>query len=816
MQSAVSGEDPLHCLPEDTHSPQSTQSYTETNSMKIAIDNFQGQGAVDYSIWLDASVAPRIERKLNRPSTLQCSFVGNAGFGVPAAGASVKVTKASGDFLFTGYLTEAARCEYLGEGQAGPVYRYEINAASDQILLDQKALPSRAPFVARSAGSALKQFVQDLLPGAFDTSQVQDVDLLASYEVNPQEKFSDHAGAIAAMVRGSCRFVNGAAILEPLVSSSYQIDEADADFSPAGLELQCPQATINDVTVIGLDEPQDYVRDYFVGDGLSQRFYLSQSPFQQSRKAIIEEEYRGTALDPTIWEVSDPTSAISVNAQELVVNGGAGQDGGTVVQFLEQIEMGGALELQHGEVSFTAASRGVIGGLYSGGVESPVCVAGFQITPSGAVSNIQALINGAATGPVISTIAGHRYLLTTYLYSQEVYREGEIYHSPSHPAGSGVGGAVVAADVRVVLELVDINPLDPSTLVGTPTVLFDDVIANAPGFCKYALVNAIDMHCSVTSTYAARIALAEVRTALPNSNYNTQLVESQADGGQCYIASSTTLDFYPQYVPALNTLIVASYRGYGRAVAEVADTVSSGKLAGGNDDGVRAIVRTAKVPGARTQADCENAALAILDTASGGAWSGKYRTWSDFLPSGARDIFPGDAVAVHAPSRNANFTAIVRAVEIEMRDPRNDRAFYTIEFANEAASPIAVLDEASAISVPMRNCPVRLAVADVGSYYLSSLVNVQITQVTSTTVQVDTGTSPAGGMGIEVRMRDSGWGVGNDRNLLGRFSARTFSLPRLGRSQTYFLRMYDGSASPVRYSRYSAAVHIDCPLGYTL
>ncbi len=171
---------------------------------------------------------------------------------------------------------------------------------------------------------------------------------------------------------------------------------------------------------------------------------------------------------------------------------------------------------------------------------------------------------------------------------------------------------------------------------------------------------------------------------------------------------------------------------------------------------------------------------------------------------------------VNVASRNADFTAIVRGVEIEIRDPRNDRGFYTIEFANEAASPIAMLDEAGGVAVPLQNSAVRLTLSEVGSYYLASLVNAQITQVTSTTVQVDAGWAPTGGMGIEVRTHDFGWGAGNDRNLLGRFSTRTFSLPRLGRSQTYFLRLYDGSASPVRYSRYSAAVHIDCPLGYTL
>jgi hypothetical protein len=63
----------------------------------------------------------------------------------------------------------------------------------------------------------------------------------------------------------------------------------------------------------------------------------------------------------------------------------------------------------------------------------------------------------------------------------------------------------------------------------------------------------------------------------------------------------------------------------------------------------------------------------------------------------------------------------------------------------------------------------------------------------------------------EVRVHDFGWGPSNDRNLLGRFTSRTFILPRLKRTQNYFLRLYDNS-SPAKYSRYSAALHVDYPL----
>jgi hypothetical protein len=71
--------------------------------------------------------------------------------------------------------------------------------------------------------------------------------------------------------------------------------------------------------------------------------------------------------------------------------------------------------------------------------------------------------------------------------------------------------------------------------------------------------------------------------------------------------------------------------------------------------------------------------------------------------------------------------------------------------------------------------------------------------------------APANGGGIEVRLHDYGWGVANDRNLLGRFSTQTFTLPRLASTQNYFLRLYDNSSPPL-YSRYSAALYVDYPL----
>jgi hypothetical protein len=66
-------------------------------------------------------------------------------------------------------------------------------------------------------------------------------------------------------------------------------------------------------------------------------------------------------------------------------------------------------------------------------------------------------------------------------------------------------------------------------------------------------------------------------------------------------------------------------------------------------------------------------------------------------------------------------------------------------------------------------------------------------------------------VGAEVRWSDAGWGPGNDRNLVGRFASQTFTIPRLSRVQNCYVRQYDASVPP-KYSRYTAALHLDYPL----
>src|SRR5713226_962038 len=262
------------------------------------------------------------------------------------------------------------------------------------------------------------------------------------------------------------------------------------------------------------------------------------------------------------------------------------------------------------------------------------CIAGFQVTPAGGASEIQALLNGVAAGGSLTTVTGHHYVLSTRIYSQEIYRQQQIFHGAAYPAGSGLGGAQVTANVRIVLEVHDIDPANPATVVAPSTVLYDGVLSSAPAFCTYALANSPSLHCAIAFTRFMQAADTEVRSALPGQSYRTRLVGPLSSGGECNVYSGPTLDFFSLYVPALNELLEVHYRGHARAMARVTNPTSIAQQQSGIDDGVRNLVRHMKSPPARTSADCENGALAVVTDGAGSGWSGKYQTWSDFLPGG--------------------------------------------------------------------------------------------------------------------------------------------------------------------------------------
>ncbi len=797
--------------------------------MNLLIDNNDGLGPQDYTAYVDADHLPAITRSLNAPATMTAALLSaDTSFHPPVSGARVILQRGDGFRLFTGYLVTAPEQQYLGYGPT-PTWRYLLQASDDSCLLDHNQLPARANFTSRTAGAALKTLTDNVLPGGLDESGVQDVSTATSFAIVPQKSWTYHAQQLSLMARGSYRAHDGALAFQGVGQNSFAIAETDPHFDPAALSLAQTAKLLNDVTIVGELEPQTYVRDYFLGDGITLGFYLSQTPFGNIAAnaadypyaeppaapklrsvadpdgtlfTVFADDYAEAQLAPTMWDVADPNNTLSLSGGALDLSGGP-----ATIAFVEQMELAGGWLMQHGTFVFSAASTGTIGGVYNGAPADANCIAGFAITPNGANCNIQALINGVATGPVLTTTPGHRYSFTTELISSETQRVRQTYLSSVHAAGDGRGGDTIPAAVRVVLTVHDVDPANPGTLGAPATVMYDNVVASTPGFATYVLINGPSLFASVSYTSVQRIVNAEIRSMVPNGAFRTRLAGGLADGGECYITSAGRLCFYAPYPPQPNEQIVVAYRGNGRAMARVQDAVSIAEHAQGGDKGQRSNVRRVKLPPAFSDVDCETAATTLLDDSVQTAWSGEYKVVSDFLP--VADVVPGDAVQVSAPSRGANFTAIVREVELQAVSLADDRLHYDIQFANDAEGPLAF--EFEAITLPAPVATIYTAGTPSSSLYLDSLTAAQITNVIASQFTVDAGVAPPPGGGIEVRRSDGGWGPGDGGNLAGRFTTQTFTLPRLSRSQGYYLRQYDAS-SPAKYSRYSALLHVDYPL----
>ena len=771
--------------------------------MILLIDNNDGRGQQDYTAWVDVQHLPKIARKLNRAAAMTASLVsGDPSFAAPVSGARVILQCGSGLNLFTGYLATAPERQYLGVGHQGAAWRYTLTAVDDSCLLDHNALPVRTPFASRTAGNALSTLANDVLPGGLDLSGVQDVSPVYQFPIVPQKTWTEHAQELSTMARAMYRTHDGKLDFQAVGQQSFTISDQDPNFVPDGLALLQSDQLRNDVTVIGELEPVVYVRDYFLGDGTTLAFYLSTTPFSKTAVTLFEDDYTEAQLNPTLWQVTDPNGKVSISGGQLQINGGP-----ATVSYVERMELAGGMMMQHGLVTFNAVSSGTIGGIYNGAVGDSNCLAGFSIAPSGSNCAIQALVNGAATGTPLTTTPGHQYAFATQLFCNEAHRIHQTYLSSTHPAGNGRGGDAVGAAMRVVLTVHDIDPNNPGTLAAPATVLFDDVLGTPPGFATYALVNGANLVASVSFTRLQHIVDTEVRSMIPGQSFRTRLAGALVDGGECYVSSTGELRFYTPYPPQLNEQIVVAYRSSARAMARVQDQNSIAAHRNGGDSGRRSYVRRLKLPLAPTSVDCENAALAILDDTVQPAWTGEYQVLTDFLP--ASDVLPANTVQVSVPSRGAAFSAIVREVDVEVVSLATDRSLYTIRFENDAASLLAF--EFTNMTLPTPVSTIFTTTSGSSSMYIAPLTAAQVTDVIATYITVDVGVAPPPGGGIEVRRSDAGWGPGAAGNLAGRFTTQTFTLPRLSRVQTYYLRQYDAS-SPAKYSRDSALLHVDYPL----
>ena len=795
--------------------------------MQLTLDNLDGLGSLDYSAAIDNSQPFVIERSLNTPSLakgLLC--LAGTTLAIPARRARAVVSTAAGMVLFTGYLATEPEPLYAGVATQGPVYRYVISAISDEWLLDKQT--AGAP-IGRSLGAlsttAMQSFAGRYLTpsgtpllntsGLLATTNTRAVGYFAS---EPGHPFSAAAGALAAAGYSSYRALGGALTLAPVNSVVHPFSEGDGSLQVAALKTSSVRELANDVTLTGEQEADAYWNEIFPGDGTTSVFNLLGEPAAPNagHAMLVADRFDQGLLNQQLWQVNDAGGYLGLGAQGLTLAGGNGLDGQTTLTAWNPVELGGTLILELANVQLAAGSNGILGGLYNGATAQPNCFAGFSIRTVAGQTIATPMVNGAETGTSLNILAGHAYTLRLRIHSPESVRVLQTYYALVNGVGGtqvqAFGGGTINAPASFVFEARDLGASSNTPV----TVLLDTAVAAAPAFANLVAVNSIALIGSMGAIHLDHTGSCWIRSTSATGNQWTRLTGAATDGVDCAVTAfpAGKITFFPGRIPAAGETITIHYRGRRRAVARLADPASLAAEAAGGAVGSARWIGHVTRPQARCAEDCESAAQAILSfsTSRAAAATGTYLAVNP--PLAGSDLWPGDVLALS--STGSTLSVIARRVSISTQGEAPETLTYHVSFANDWAEGLGIkLSEALPKDALLPVLALSLVDSTTGGppslplHTVQSLQQVTVAGPTGGFLTLDTGLAPPAGGGFEVRRYNGGFGTGTSSSKSGdlvlRSPVRTFSVPISAADETFFVRMYDGSA-PALYSRRSAAI----------
>jgi hypothetical protein len=761
---------------------------------------------LDYTAALDGTSPLTIERTLNAPSLCRValSLPPNGSLPAPARFQSVSVSGDAGPVYFTGYIAATPLPEYVGLALEGPRYRYRVEALSDEMLLDQAIASASRGASGLTAGALMSNLAVHSGSAALSTAGLDLEAPVARFTPAPGSPFSKTAGRVADQVRAAYRAQSGALRLNAIPATVHSLDEGDGTLTLAHLSLtRGARDLANDISVCGEHEPAAYVTEIFEGDGLTSSFYLSADPYcpPASESSLLSELFDKPVIDTSRWSNPSGDTYFSIGARGLAMNGGSGVAGQTRLSWLDPVEMGGTLVLEAEGLALQNASTGMLAAFFSGPANGGTCVAGFQAVAeqgSGAVS-IQPLVDDAAEGPSFAIHPEHEYTLRMRVHCPEPQRTRASYICCGDNGTVAVGGQAVAASARLYLEVQECV----DGVQGMPVLLYDGWVGGLPATCTVVAADSLNLHGSLRSLGLSNLGSAWVISTPRGGSPMTRRIGSAAQSAECSLSRSGKLTFFTGYTPGPSEQIAVTYRRIARAVGRAINAASQQALTAEGLPSTLSWTGSVTDPRARSSADCRNAAAALAQSAGSAAalWSGTYRgTNHDF----ADDVWPGDALAMSAPSCNLDAQLVIRSVRLTCHATVPDLVSYDIAFANDWAEDLAIATSASVpgdawLPTPAPYTPI------------ASLSALTVTSIDGANVTVNTGKAPPPGGGFEVRTRDYAFVPGEDPSLVLRGSEPNLTFTRQVAADRFYIRMFDG-ASPPNYSEFSAVVVLNVPL----
>jgi hypothetical protein len=768
--------------------------------MKITI------GGQDYTSALDAAHPLTIERKLNQPSVCQFWITLPAGgSSTIARNRSIRIVGDDGTCYFTGYIAATPMPEYAGLALEGPHYRLAIQAVSDECLLDQAGMVPSRELAGMDAGPLIAALVAKTNSSALSTDTLLLDAPVASLTVDPGASFSATSAKAASAARSAYRAQNGALTLSSIPAAVHKLSEADGTLTLENLALTATtkRALANDITVCGEHEPTSYVTEYFLGDGITTQFNLSENVFtpSASKSTLIRELFNEGQIDLRLWGNPGAHNYLSLGAGGLVMQGGTGRDAETQLTWRDPIEMGGTLLLEATGVTLANGSSGILAGFFVGDKVQQACTAGFQITAqqgTGAVS-LQPLVLGSPAGSAYPINPSHQYALRVRVHSPECERGSAVYRSCGDSGPIAAGGDWNTAPASLQFEIQEFV----NGVAGMPVTLHQGTIADLPRTCMMLAASSINLYGSMRALSLTNLGSGWVIAIDANGSPTTRRVGAPTQSAECAVESGGRLVFYPGFTPAAGEQIAVSYRAVGRAVGRTVNALSQQQLADSGLPPVSTWIGTVTNPPARSSLDCRNAASALEQAAASvsALWGGTYKCTNASLDA---DAWPGDALDIDAPSAGLDAELIIRSVKLAYTASCPDVVQYTINFANDWAADLAIM---TSFAVPSD----AWLPAPISPLYVPNLSGLAVVAMSGCSVTINTGTNPPVGGGFEIRRADNCFMPGTDTNLVLRSSQPTLTFSRFSVWDRFFIRAYDG-LNPPNYSEFSAVLIFNIPL----
>jgi hypothetical protein len=877
--------------------------------MQVLIDNGPatlsiGAASVDYTRYvLDGSLT--VEDSINVPTlvTFQISPC-DTKFVKPKRGAYVTLsselyspsgTPGSGKILATGFITNEPERTFLGlTEKLGPYgyqqYSYNLNVTSDEWLLNCKAVSYIPAFVNQTDSQILAAIANVLAPGFFDTSLMASGTLIPYYQYDNTQTWSDIAKSFGDANRYHYKVINRQIIYQPFGDQPLGIAYDDQNMPESDLypeELTTGVVSVppvNDCIVVGAVEPQGNWEQYYVGDGFSSNFQLRNQVFQGVSSNLLQDDWTEGSFSTGTWTVNDPQGAFNladnngnpIGALNIIQASGAPgvylpQYAATYIQATNGLELGGGINLQHGQFTINDSCNGVVGGVYGTTVFTPGnCLCGFGITGTATIVTasgaggvtMQPIYNGQYIGPKVVSQPNHQYVLQTWIGAEAKNRYTRPYTNLTQTATYGAQDLASNGTITWVITDYDLgvyvieqqNPLFGLFPAAPPPVVTKYSVSGAmlPPFALYCLANCIDLNVSINYT----------DLALPPQGFLTVQSLTGASGTQLPVYPNASvappgtlpqyilgppivyqlgfgminqtaqvsqqgeayaLAFYTDDIPGVGARIRFQSWDAGQSIARVQDQVAiAAEATVSGDNGIRSAIMNNLQPPPRTSDECEAAAAAAILDREYPQFQGTYTVETIphkfenlFSPSLYQYPWSGRFLYINSPVRGVTgqnfFANTVRTQVVELKQ---EIMVFSVDYGPdtylERLLPVFQEREQDLLTptqtVPPPN-PITLP--EVLNAHLATLDQAQVTQIVNALsgnyIVVDLGAPPV--TACEVRNVDGGWGTA-DQGRVGLFTSQIFTLPRVVRDQTWYLRTLNGGI----YSRFSKVLRVVYPL----